>query len=326
MEGTRFDRWTRSLLAQPPSRRALLAGLISGIVAPHTTAAACPPRRRCAGQCCAQGKVCRAGVCSRCRNADDCQRQYGLTRPACVDGFCRECGAIDGGASGDEICEALHPNAPFCVDNECRQCRAGVEGDCPAGKRCDEQGFCRADWCVNDRFDPTLGETDKNCGGTCPTKCAFGQGCRRDTDCAVGRLCRSDGDPSRTVCIDCKVNTHCPAARPFCTAERRCVQCRQDGDCSVGQRCQSNDCIGGGGPSCNNEVRDGDETDKDCGGGTCPKCGILKRCKEDTDCRTGHCGFVDLNDGNGLRRICAECFRDEHCPGDQVCSRPFCDD
>src|SRR5437867_3232412 len=41
---------------------------------------------------------------------------------------------------------------------------------------------------------------------------------------------------------------------------------------------------GDGGPSCTNGVTDGDETDTDCGGGTCPKCGVGATCSTAPDC------------------------------------------
>jgi hypothetical protein len=42
-------------------------------------------------------------------------------------------------------------------------------------------------------------------------------------------------------------------------------------------------------PTCTDKSTNGDETDTDCGGGTCPKCGAGKICKQDTDCKGGGC-------------------------------------
>ena len=41
--------------------------------------------------------------------------------------------------------------------------------------------------------------------------------------------------------------------------------------------------------SCTNNEKDGDETDVDCGGGTCPKCNAGKKCKVNKDCKSGWC-------------------------------------
>lgn len=39
---------------------------------------------------------------------------------------------------------------------------------------------------------------------------------------------------------------------------------------------------------CTNEIKDGDETDVDCGG-SCPKCAKGKSCSKNKDCNTGYC-------------------------------------
>lgn len=42
-------------------------------------------------------------------------------------------------------------------------------------------------------------------------------------------------------------------------------------------------------PSCTDQVHNGSETDVDCGGGTCTKCGSGLMCQIDDDCRNGSC-------------------------------------
>lgn len=42
-------------------------------------------------------------------------------------------------------------------------------------------------------------------------------------------------------------------------------------------------------PSCTDQVQNGAETDVDCGGGTCTKCGSGLMCQIDDDCRNGSC-------------------------------------
>jgi hypothetical protein len=41
--------------------------------------------------------------------------------------------------------------------------------------------------------------------------------------------------------------------------------------------------------SCANSVKDGGESDVDCGGGTCPRCAIDKTCVSRNDCASGRC-------------------------------------
>jgi hypothetical protein len=43
------------------------------------------------------------------------------------------------------------------------------------------------------------------------------------------------------------------------------------------------------GVSCTDYVQNGAETDVDCGGGTCAKCGSGRMCNSDDDCRNGNC-------------------------------------
>lgn len=43
-------------------------------------------------------------------------------------------------------------------------------------------------------------------------------------------------------------------------------------------------------PSCDNDTKDGDETDVDCGGATCPACDTGQECAAAGDCISGVCG------------------------------------
>jgi hypothetical protein len=47
--------------------------------------------------------------------------------------------------------------------------------------------------------------------------------------------------------------------------------------------------VDAGPSSCMNGVKDGDETDVDCGGGECPPCDVGKKCRQNTDCAVGQC-------------------------------------
>src|SRR5262249_22971244 len=41
--------------------------------------------------------------------------------------------------------------------------------------------------------------------------------------------------------------------------------------------------------TCSDGIKDGDETDTDCGGKTCPGCAVMKTCKVGGDCASGVC-------------------------------------
>jgi hypothetical protein len=45
-------------------------------------------------------------------------------------------------------------------------------------------------------------------------------------------------------------------------------------------------------PSCSDGITDGKETDVDCGGPDCPKCGVARACQVGTDCVTLLCLFA----------------------------------
>ena len=100
-------------------------------------------------------------------------------------------------------------------------------------------------------------ETDVNCGGALCDKCAIGKKCVNASDC------ESD------YCNDSKV-----CAVKGCTADKDC-----DG------YCHQTACY-----SCEDNAKNGDETDVDCGGTHCGKCEEGKSCKQNEDCDTGKCG------------------------------------
>jgi len=71
-----------------------------------------------------------------------------------------------------------------------------------------------------------------------------------------------------------------------------CSPCELNKDCLVNDDCESgfcnlsNKCAKA---SCDDDVKNNDETDTDCGGEKCPECGIGKECKKDSDCESGVC-------------------------------------
>ncbi len=65
------------------------------------------------------------------------------------------------------------------------------------------------------------------------------------------------------------------------------------------------------GPTCNDGVRNGSETDIDCGGPTCQGCGNGRTCNKNTDCSTSRCG-----DGQGAGTVCRSCSSDGVCGSD----------
>jgi hypothetical protein len=139
-------------------------------------------------------------------------------------------------------------------------------------------------------------ETDVGCGGACPP-CGLGRHCRVGADCAsgicTGGICSnsapstcSDGrrDGSETD-VDCG-GPVCPP----CAAGRICLI---PSDCVSGLTCTTNLCVAPGAtPSCSNGVRDGNESDVDCGG-SCAPCADGRTCRSGADCQSQTCSAAN---------------------------------
>lgn len=66
-----------------------------------------------------------------------------------------------------------------------------------------------------------------------------------------------------------------------------CVECLGDGDCEASDRCsEANTCVS---PQCDDGILNGNETDTDCGGGTCAGCALGDDCDGPGDCLSGAC-------------------------------------
>ncbi|MEO7328192.1 MAG: hypothetical protein ABI193_06420 [Minicystis sp.] len=65
--------------------------------------------------------------------------------------------------------------------------------------------------------------------------------------------------------------------------------CGSSSSGSGGGSTSSSGSAGGSGVSCTDAVKNGAETDVDCGGGTCPTCALSKGCGGDGDCAEGAC-------------------------------------
>jgi hypothetical protein len=64
------------------------------------------------------------------------------------------------------------------------------------------------------------------------------------------------------------------------------------------------------GPSCANGVRDGDETDTDCGGAICPACALGRACAAAGDCVSRACTNAKCENASGCADGTREAFAD----------------
>ena len=89
--------------------------------------------------------------------------------------------------------------------------------------------------------------------------------------------------------------------------------------------------------ACVDRVRDGTETDIDCGGGTCPTCAAELACSVPADCQTGgcdagHCRAPSCSDGlrDGFESdvdcgaACRACAPDQKCANGADCASGHC--
>ncbi len=129
-----------------------------------------------------------------------------------------------------------------------------------------------------------------------------------------------------------------PPTGQLCDGGGNCVQCLHDGDCPAGMTCGAlNACMGS---PCMDQAQDGNETDIDCGGGTCPTCGTGKMCEVDADCTSGACDPLvhtclspmcsnNMKDGNetdvDCGGSCSACALGKGCMADQDCLSLACD-
>jgi hypothetical protein len=232
-------------------------------------------------------------TCDRCAVGQTCQ----------VAGDCQ---------SG--ICPAstLHCAAPSCWDGVKNGSETGVDcggggcAGCAAGAGCITARDCQSGLCLWPSMVCSAAscadgiqngsESDVDCGGSpggggaACNRCADGRRCQSGSDCASGvcspgnRTCQSptcaDGvKNSNETDVDCG-----GGGCPTCANGRRCVTAA---DCSSGI-CPSatHTCSA---PGCSDGLRNGSETDIDCGGPTCPACAIGKSCAAHRDCAQSVC-------------------------------------
>ena len=159
--------------------------------------------------------------------------------------------------------------------------------------------------CTNGISDGT--ETDKDCGGSC-LGCAVGAKCSVNKDCAENycnnKVCQkplctdtikngfeSDADCGGSSCSGCSLGRKC-AANSDCSSNA----------CNISVGKTEGLCIA---TSCSDDIKNGFETDTDCGGPDCTiiKCGEGKTCASNSDCSSGLCEFAVCSAGKETEEI-----------------------
>jgi hypothetical protein len=239
----------------------------------------------CGGSCedtCGDGQGCGTGA--------DCMSGV------CEDGVCLPPACQDGVLNGEET--DIDCGGPVCMPcDDGEDCV--IDTDCTSSV-CGEGNTCEPPTCEDGVQNGD--ETDVDCGGPMCVPCDDGEMCMDDDDCVSGMCvdgtcvsvtCRDGVQNGDETDIDCGGDT-CPG----CDDGEMCME---DEDCMSGT-CDpiTNTCTS---ISCTDGVQNGDETDVDCGGGTCPGCDDGEMCIENGDCQSQVCD-----------------------PGTNTCTPPTCTD
>lgn len=119
------------------------------------------------------------------------------------------------------------------------------------------------------------GESSSTGGCASPADCPS-----PPNDCAVATCTQGECGVA-----DAPLGTPCDGG--VCDDAGACNDCNVDGDCVAPQICTDNTCVNPP-PSCIDNLKNGSETDIDCGG-SCPKCPDGDACLIDSDCQSNAC-------------------------------------
>ena len=321
------------------------------------------PARCLAGKC--QNAECISGqeeVCEKpeCEADTDCPKESPCASPRCESGVCFNDGKdgdcdpglvcdVESGVCIDEptpcdaqtdcampaTCQTVRCSLDLCIFEPAANGTACTGGSCQAG-------ICAPppDTCTNALQDND--ESDIDCGGVMCSPCAIGKKCVVPNDCVVGASCQSGICATIPICenaahdgdetdVDCG-GTVCAPCDPG-------KMCAIDRDCTMGNTCQGGVCATT--PICENKVKDGDESDVDCGGITCARCADGQMCGSSVDCMAGstcqggvcmffdHCssGVIDGDetDVDCGGATCPACVIGGDCTDNGDCSTGFCE-
>jgi hypothetical protein len=256
------------------------------------------------------------------------------TKGSCLNGKPEQTPVAEGAAcNGGWVCDA----AGNCVNcNTPSDC--GVDATCQV-RTCDNHA-CGSANLPKGTVAPAQYQTD----GNCYRKECDGNGnlinAIDDSDVPDPPLCYvascKSGAPTYAALGSGLIDPGCPVNTKHCDGKGHCVACVSNSDCPVGSPvCLANVCAAA---TCSDGFKNGQETDLDCGGGTCPKCADTLGCKVGGDCldgvcSAGHCAVPTCADSvkNGQETDvdcggagCPKCVVGKTCgaPGD--CTTGFC--
>jgi len=278
---------------------------------------------------------CGGKVCPKCADGKKCKAPADCKSGVCTGGICAAATCTDkvmNGAETDVDCGG--GSCPACADT--KKCKAAT--DCKSGVCDPKTGLCLAPTCTDKVKNGD--ETDTDCGGkTCPT-CANKKKCKANADCASG-LC----DPKTGLCLaaTCTDKVQNGTETDVDCGGASCPACADTKKCKAATDCKSGVCDPKTGlclaPTCTDKVMNGDESDTDCGGKTCPKCADTKKCKGNSDCASNVClnsvcqkptcvDFTKNGDETDIDcggKTCPKCINMKKCKVGADCLSGVCD-
>ncbi|MEW5850674.1 MAG: hypothetical protein AB2A00_17945 [Myxococcota bacterium] len=341
----------------------------------------CAPCAQADARCKVAGD-CAAGYCIAPRVVDGQPVPGKCTANHCEDGVqdadetgvdcggsCRKC--RHGEASSDPLgCSTAYWDGHFCTSNGCQDKRitpaydetdvdcGGSCGGCGVGQKCAERWDCRNGLvcgtnglCAESTCDDGIqgpGEVGVDCAGVCRVLCPINANCETAYDCQSG-ICELI-PPNLRICAgpSCTDGIHngdeasldCGAVCPrLCSVG---FSCRSDADCESGACSALTGRCASAPDSCADRARNGPETDVDCGGDRCLRCGDGRGCVADGDCadslicvetngvktcESPRCanGLRDNNEGDvDCGAFCAPCASGRFCRVNADCASELC--
>jgi uncharacterized delta-60 repeat protein len=152
----------------------------------------------------------------------------------------------------------------LCTNHQCGT--ANVAEGTPAATQTD--GDCRRSVCDGQGETTTVSDdADVSSSGHPCTVDACANGQLTHTPALAGAACAENGGDR-------------------CDGQGACVSCLSNDQCTGDAICASGACVP---QTCNDNVKNGAETDVDCGGATCASCAVAKQCGQHADCASGLC-------------------------------------
>jgi hypothetical protein len=222
-----------------------------------------------------------------CTKDTDCLDTNACTHDACVveTGKCTNTGLADGMSP-----EGFTDGQNDCHTEQCmggKQVTVNADGEIP-----DDQDPCTTDSCSGGMEQHPFAPANTVCGMAsghnliCDTmgNCV---GCTADTDCNDPGQCGTRTCDGMQTCQFGQKAAHTTCSTGVCDGSGACIGCIDGTDCTATTHgvCENNNCI----DQCKDMQTNGTETDVDCGGPTCDKCGDNQDCMVDNDCQSGFC-------------------------------------